>query len=57
MAGTSFSLPSELNYQLDKVAYDDRKSRSEIVQEALRLYFGKRKSEKPTEKPQQRKGA
>jgi metal-responsive CopG/Arc/MetJ family transcriptional regulator len=55
MAGTSVSLPADLNYRLDRIAYEDRKSRSEVIQEALRLLFEKR--DKEIQKALQRKGA
>lgn len=39
MPGISISMPSELNNELDRLVYDLRKSRSEIIREALEKYI------------------
>jgi metal-responsive CopG/Arc/MetJ family transcriptional regulator len=54
MAGISISLPAELNYNLERIAYDEHRSKSEVVQDAIRIYVLKKQKE---EERAQKKGA
>ena len=45
MAGISISLPPDLESAILKIAYDERKSKSEVVRDALIPYVQKKEAE------------
>jgi metal-responsive CopG/Arc/MetJ family transcriptional regulator len=54
MAGTSISLPTELEMELEKIMYEDRKSKSEVIRDALIPYLQSRKPQ-PSKTAKQRR--
>ena len=45
MAGTSISLPTQMEAEIEKIAFDERKTKSGVVQEALALFLEQKKTE------------
>lgn len=45
MAGTSISLPTELELELEKIMWREHKSKSEVVRDALIPYIEQKKME------------
>lgn len=50
MAKISISIPDDLNRQLDEACEKTRRSRSDLVQEALARYFGNHESPPPPDR-------
>ena len=45
MAGTSISLPTDLEAEIEKIMWRERKSKSEVVRDALIPYIEQKKNE------------
>ena len=52
MAGTSISLPTDMEQEIEKIMWNERKTKSEVIRDALIPYL---ESKKPQQKQRARR--